>query len=415
MKFKYKDKVYALAEKTDIAKKPKPGVVEAAGVEDYYEENLNDFFGNSDGLVNQIRKMDDADPRLYGWSSTRVLAVTSLKREIMGEGAPADYARETFANIKNFNSKLYQILSGIKPGYAVIEIVWNKEFNIIDLLPRHPDKFLFGKKNETRLITEDNTEGVEVNPNKFAVMTFMEEFGNRYGSALYQKVYWYWFIKKNSVKFWALFTERFASPILTGKDISTPADASTFDKFVKKLKSATGIKLPQGVVVEILEAQKTGTVTSYDTFLSYLDTSMAIAILGQTLTSDSGSGVGSYALGKIHENVRIDILNADIMMIESFFNDNIMKLLIDYKFANVKEYPKWRIVRDKTINKKEFSEMLDIITNRTDLGIGKAWAYENLGIPVPKKDEDILKPSQSDTPKLSEITGIIKEIKLLGL
>ncbi len=419
--------------KKDLKKPPKGQAIAAIGEELDISagtlENPNDFFGRTDkDIVLQCREMDNIDPILYGLFQTRKLSILSLKREIIGEGQEADYVRDNFAGIPNFHNKFSQILNAIKCGVAIIEIIWDEweggKWGIYDLLPRYQSKFIFRRNpspkiyiDELRLLTEKKSEEGEVClPFKYGVMTYDEEYGNRYGNALYQKIYYQWFYKKNATKFWSIYTERFASPIpkFTPEGAVDSKDEVTIKKFIKNIKSSTGILLPPGVALELLQAMQGG-AESYEKFINQQKDEIAIAIVGQPSTVQSG-GTGSYARDKVREKItRGDILGADIKMCETFFNDEIIKPLVDFNFPNVTEYPKWRINKGVIA---DLGIMIRVVEGLLKAGtpITQNYIFETFGIPIPREGDKLLKAYQAPIGKqFSDVNSVIEEIQKLGI
>jgi SPP1 gp7 family putative phage head morphogenesis protein len=82
----------------------------------------------------------------------------------------------------------------------------------------------------------------------------------------------------------------------------------------------------------------------YEKLCEYFDKAIAKVLLGQTLTSEPGR-VGSYNLGKIHDDVRRDILEADGDSMCEYLNRTLVRWVVDYNFSGVgvNEYPRvWR-------------------------------------------------------------------------
>lgn len=419
------------AEKEKDKKKPPAGeVAEALGetVGDSFmdfglDTNPNDFFdsSNSGTIVEQVREMDNTDSRLFGLMQTRKLSILSLKREIIGDGAEADFVRDVFSQIPNFHNTFYQILSAIPCGFSVTELVWGERegrFVLEDLKPRYQGKFGF-KDNELRLLTKDEPEnGIQVHPDKFKVMTFMEEYGNRYGSALYHKVYWDWYFKRNSVQFWSIFTERFITPIVIATEEGGVGkeNKKRIDAFIRNIRAATGVRVPKGVAISLLEASQNG-VDSYEKFVNYLNKGQAIAILGQSSSVDDRK-VGSYASDKVKENItRGDILGFDILMCETFVNDQIIKPLVEYNFPNVKECPKWRICKGRVEDLELMAKVVETL-HKLGVKITTNYIYETFGIPIPDEGEEILEAPQLAPPapkeeKFSEVMANVQKIRYI--
>lgn len=371
----------------------------------------NDYFGKMDSgscSADQVETMETEDIGLFGLMQTRKLAVVGLDREITGDDAVADFVRDVFSGIPDFAGVIYDALDAIPAGWSVTELVWGRNgerWVIKDLLSRYPGKFVFSHPDwKLRLLTESEpSNGVDVHPHKFAVLTYGEKWGDRYGRALYQKVYWYWYMKKHSVKFWAIFSEKHGMPPVTARkeqgyegDIGAEGEAKVVN-FMKNMRAGSWARLPDGIKIELIEAQRTGSISTYEKFLAYLDKKIAIGVLGQTLTSEAGD-VGSYALGKVHELVRQDILAADITMLETWVNDQIIKPLVDYNFQGVTDYPKWRVIQSAPVDKKAMAEVYQILTQAGFKGIPVSHVHDLFGIPIPQDGEEVLQSAQIQNP-----------------
>ena len=68
-------------------------------------------------------------------------------------------------------------------------------------------------------------------------------------------------------------------------------------------------QFPDGTTIEFVNTEKTSSTDLYERLARYCDEQVSKAILGQTLTSDSGGG--SYAQSKTHNDVRHDLTVAD--------------------------------------------------------------------------------------------------------
>ena len=357
-----------------------------ADIENEIFENPNDFGGNmtQDSVYDQVKYMQRIDPMLKGFSKTRKNAVLSHKREITGDGPEVEFARDVFSKIPNFQNKIWQLLNAVDVGYAVPQLVWRLENNkyYVDIKPAHPNKFKFDELGNTFITVNDEEKKVE--PIKYPVYTHDEEFGNKYGCGEYQALYWYWYIKKESVKFWSIFSERFAVPVISVKKPAglSEGDNLKLDSFIKNFKAATSVSLPRDVVIEIIEAKNNSGMDTFEKFLNFLDKSIAISYLGQTDTSGVSDASGSYARAKVQNEVRTDIMLADILELETFVNDYIMKPLIDINFSNVKKYPKWHIIVTQFVDAETIKKLVESGNKK----IPVKWVNEIFGIPF---NEDI--------------------------
>jgi len=395
---------------------PPKGQVEAAArdtitpffVGDDVIENPNEYFlGQSEDdvsdIIAQVARMDETDPYLAGLIQLRKQSLLAMPREIVGEdNEVTDFVRQNFKGITNMHSKLDQMLEALKVGCSITEMIWHPYQNkwwLWDLMSRRQTLFCFKKKtghqkdgnyaDELRLIDNTVTSGMKLPPNKFVVTTFNQKYENRWGLSLYSNLYWYWFIKRNVINFWQIFLENFVTPIVVVKGtIADPETKAKVDDFIKNIQQRTGVRIPESLVLELIQAKQEGAETYHDA-ASYFDKGMCFLVLGQVSSLDSG-GVGSYARDKIRDTVtRRDVLGSDVSMMESVINDCIIPPLVNYNFSNVTEYPKYRFVTGHLENMEVMLKVMDLLA-KLKLPVTKKVVYEIFGLKQPEKGDDLL-------------------------
>ena len=217
-------------------------------------------------------------------------------------------------------------------GYSVIEAVYTK--------PENPSLFIegpnittfigwqwlgkkpmqwFEPKNDGRLMLlqnyNDQHRDVECNQQfKHFLTQCKPSFENPYGEALFSRLYWLWFFKNGTTKFWAKFVERFGNPLLVGKSKMIPAMLKT----LLNAHASSVASINEGESIEILSAASGGNggSTAFESFDKKIERNIQKLILGQTLTSGT-DGSGSRALGEVHLEVQNNKIDADIRMITS--------------------------------------------------------------------------------------------------
>ncbi|KJU85357.1 protein containing DUF935 [Candidatus Magnetobacterium bavaricum] len=146
------------------------------------------------------------------------------------------------------------------------------------------------------------------------------------------------FFKKNALKFWTTFCERFASPTLVGKYPSgtTEDQKAALLDVLESVQQEASMIMPEGITIEVLNAMSGGTFSHFQDFIGHMDTYIARIILGQTLTTEMPtSGVGSYAAAKTHDIVRqdiMDIINMDAYLLSQCLNNTVVKWLTEFNF-----------------------------------------------------------------------------------
>ena len=214
-------------------------------------------------------------------------------------------------------------------GYSVIEAVYDKDRLHIEndvITPFIGWKWIgvkpmqwFEPKNDGRLMLLQNhnnqNRDIECNQQfKHFLTQCKPTFENPYGEALFSRLYWLWFFKNGTTKYWAKFVERFGNPLLVGKS------KTSVEGMLKALLSAHAssvMSVGEGDSVEVLSSSgNTAGPSAFESFDKKIERSIQKLVLGQTLTSGT-DGSGSRALGEIHLEVQNNKVEADIRMITS--------------------------------------------------------------------------------------------------
>ena len=187
----------------------------------------------------------------------------------------------------------------------------------------------FEPKNNGELIYREPQANTEINvfqkwPLKFFLTRRKPSFKQPFGDPLLSKLYWLWFFRTNSTKFWVKFLERFGSPLLVGKVGGNNRKQDDIDAMTSALLNAHSqsvISIGSEDDVNTVGTNFSGAGSSaFEAFDTVLTRRIQKVVLGQTLTSGT-DGTGSRALGEVHENVRMDKRNADLRMITPTFQD----------------------------------------------------------------------------------------------
>ena len=90
------------------------------------------------------------------------------------------------------------------------------------------------------------------------------------------------------------------SSIINSDDIKTASERiQSWLDLMEKARARHGIVMDKNDKLEVMEHGSTGN-NICDQFLKYADDKIALAILGAELTTGTGGGAGSYALGNVH-------------------------------------------------------------------------------------------------------------------
>jgi len=341
----------------------------------------------------------DRDPHAGSALQTRYLSVAGKEWEVTPAADDdqskkvADFVSSTLESF-NLTQATQELLQGILYGFFVGEIMWGTRKGSwvpVKIIGKHPRRFSFTMERDLRLLTPQNMiEGEPVPDRKFIVFTFGSS-DNPYGKGLGQKLWWPVWFKKNGIKFWLVFLDKFGMPTGVGKypPGTPPEQQKALLDAIEAIQNETGVKIPNTMAIELLEAARTGKVT-YETLCEYMDKQMSKAVLGQTASTEGTPGkLGSE---DSQEEVRQDILKADADLLSEVFNVTLIPWIVDYNFPGVTDYPKFWIRTKEEGDLKPLAERDKIIAGDLRVPVGVKYFYDTYGIPAPEEGEDIVEP-----------------------
>jgi len=342
----------------------------------------------------------DRDPHAGSVLQTRYLSVAGEKWEITaGEESArgkeiADFVTAAL-NGCNFKQAVQELLQGILYGFYCAEIMWTIQdgrVRVGKIIGKHPRRFAFTMERELRLLTRDNAVTGEVVPDRKFITFSYGDSDNPYGKGLGQKLWWSVWFKKHGIKFWLIFLDKFGMPTGVGKYPSgaTSEQKATLHEAIKAIHAETGVTIPDTMAIELLEAKRSGNVT-YETLCEYMDKQISKAVLGQTLTTEVS--VGSFAASKTHDDVRMDIKNADAGMVAECLNSSLIPWLVDYNFAGVLVYPTLRFITEKEEVLKELADRDEVLVNKIGVQVDGDYWYNTYHLPRPKGGTAVLRPA----------------------
>jgi len=296
------------------------------------------------------------DDRIGPSLRTRALAVIGREWEITPysdkaeDMRRAEYVKQVFLGFPFDLARRALLRGGTLKGFALSEVMWDYsegDVFIRDMRHRTQRRFRFDLENNILLITRDNPMGENVSTRdglplrKFQHVTFGDEVETPYGVGLGRELYWPWWFKKNGIKFWLMFCDKFAGPTVTGEypSGSKKEQQDALLAAAQAVHSNSAVIYPQGMNLKLLEAARSGSITTYKELVEYMDGAMTVVILGQTATTEGTPG----ALGNqdAQADVRGDLVKADAdALCEALNSENgVVRWLVDYQFPGTKNYP----------------------------------------------------------------------------
>ena len=339
--------------------------------------------GQSRGL--KIYDEIERDCTVYGDLQKRKLAVVSRPWQVdpASKSAPdkkaADVVRAQLSSGSfNFDGVCLNFLDAILKGFAVGETMWGydgSELVVTDIKARDQRRFGFDEQYQLRLKTPENIiPGMALPERKFIVHSFGSKDGNPYGMGLGTRLFWPAFFKRQGISFWLTFVDKFASPTPVGKypnGTQKPEQDRLLDA-LDALAQSAGVIIPDGMVVELLEAKRSGGTDTYERLCEYLDKQITFTILGESPSQKGGGGQAASAAITRNE-VRLELVQADADLLSATLNQTIVKWITEYNVPGATPPRVWRKVEEQ----KDLGAVATRDLNICQMGFKPTLAYIN--------------------------------------
>jgi phage gp29-like protein len=396
-------------------------------------------FGDPFLYLELAEEMEEKDLHYLAVLSTRKESITQLDLVVR----PASNEAEDVHNAQlveelllrstlNLRGALFDVLDAIGKGFSVTEIIWDTaghEWMPLKLVWRDPRWFMFdwisgeqvlvrtlegrsdlslpvGRSHiEPRLLAGRSGDlggpdsfqplTAPLHPFKFVVHTAKAKSGLPIRGGIARAAGWAYLFKNYVLKDWVTFSEVFGQPLRLGKyhPGATEADKQALLTAVANIGTDAAAILPDSMVIEFVEARRTGSTDLYEKFCDYIDRQVSKAVLGQTLTTEMPHQGGSRAAAQVHQTVRRDILGSDVRRLSETLTRDLVKPLVDLNRGPQKRYPQFELVMPDDQDAKLFADMVAELADR-GLRVGQKAVLERLGLPEASPDEPILTPAQ---------------------
>ena len=407
--------------------KPETREIAVAQVTDKYSDypsnglnpvRLAEIFKEADAgdVLRQMELFEDIeekDPHLFSQLQTRKNAVTGLDFEIIPFGDEprdkeiADFVAEQMDSIESFEEVETDLLDAIGKGFAVSEILWGYDgghVTVQEIKSRYQKRFFWDSFDDSfKVRTLEAPEGILLPANKFIVHKYKARSGHPSRAGILRVVAWMYLFKNYDIKDWVSFAEVYGLPLRLGKYQPGASEAdklALMQALVQIGADAAGI-IPDGTTIDFITTEKSGSIDLYERLARYCDEQVSKAILGQTLTSDSGSG--SYAQSKTHNEVRHDLIVADCKALASTLRRDLIRPLCIFNFGESKRIPRLRFDCEESEDLLQTANILGLLIEKTGLRVPTSYLYKKFSIPEPEGDEEIAapRPQNAGTPPLS--------------
>lgn len=229
----------------------------------------------------------------------------------------ADHLRETLRHVQ-WDRVTDMMLYGVFYGYSVAEVMWLRDGRHVAMdriRVRNRRRFVFDAHFNPLLLTSDNPNGEALPERKFWCFSAGADNDDEpYGRGLAHYLFWPVWFKKNQTRYWLVFLEKFGAPTPVSK-YSRDDDKQKALELASAVHVDSALAVPEGIVLEFLEAMRSGSV-DYGDFRRAMDDAITTIILSQTMTTGDGS---SLSQAQVHMEVRREVVESDAWLIDESF------------------------------------------------------------------------------------------------
>lgn len=300
--------------------------------------------GDADAYLTLAEDMEERDPHYASVLGTRKLAVAGLDVRVESfSDKPEDVRRADAVRAlvwqPEFGEMIAHLTDALGKGYAVAEILWDRSGREWQptFAARDPRFFRYDQDTgtELRLLDElDAALGIPLPPYKFIVHTPKIRAGLPIRGGLARLAATAYLCKAWTWRDWMAFADIFGLPMRVGR-YNANASAEDIRKLmaaVANLGSDAAGVMPESTRIEFQQAAQTaGAGDFFDKLASFWDRQVSKAVLGQTMTTDDGS---SLAQAKVHDDVRLDILDADARAMSNTLNRQLVRPFCQLNFGD---------------------------------------------------------------------------------
>lgn len=350
--------------------------------------------------------MEERDGHIASEMGKRRRAVSGLEWNIIPPQSPsaaerraADQLKELLEGIESLEDIediLFDTTDGVGKGFAALEYEWHRVEGIwvpksVTHRPQSWFRLHRGHRQELRL-RDDSADGAPLQPFGWLVHTHKSKSGYLERASLFRALIWPYLFKNFSVADLAEWLEIYGIPMRIGTFPSGSGDKeklSLLHALVNIGHNAAGV-IPQGMEIEFHDAA-TGDAKAFEVMLDWCERTVSKVILGATLTSQADRGSNTNALGKIHDDVRKDLRDSDAKQIQRTITRELLYPIaaLNGWCDSLRRVP--RFVLD-TAEREDMTGFADALPKLVAIGmrVPRAWAQEQLGVPEPEGEEDVL-------------------------
>lgn len=317
-------------------------------------------------------------------------------------------------------TSLIDVMDALGKGFSVCEIGWRREgshLRIDGLDWVDPRWFEFDRTNGSYIYLRDNEGPQPLRRDCYLVHIAKLKSGLAIRGGLARLAAWAYIFKNYSIKDWSIFMEAYGHPLRLGKygTSATAEDRAALLRAVRQIGVDMAAIIPKEMEVDVVAGNLTGSDKMYEGSVRWWDEQISKGVLGQVGTTDSMSG--GYALGKVHDEVRDDIRDADGEQVAASLTRDLAGAIVRLNFDPRHNVPVPLITFEppEIIDQKMW---LDLVERGPAAGlkISINQVNEVFGIRPPEEDEELLvqpRPAAAPGSGFSDVAAAARQLAAL--
>lgn len=298
--------------------------------------------GDIAAAVELNEEMEAKDAHLQGVAEVRRQALTALPWSITPNPSTtnteaaetaAEFVQYELEQLCRWEDALVHLATGIGPGIAVLELVWNRG-RLVEVVSVPGHRLTAGSLDDGLVYvrtTDDDVDGIRAANPKFVVFTPQQRAGFPLRVTITRAQAPLWMFKHFSKADWSAFNEVYGMPIRVAKALpgATQGEIDDAQTMLASMGSDTWAVFGENIEISLLEAARGS--QPFGDAINWIENKQSILYLGQTLTTEPGN-VGSLALGRVHDSVRAGLTLSDIRLEGCTIRDQIIRWMVRFRW-----------------------------------------------------------------------------------
>lgn len=355
--------------------------------------------GDATAYLEFAEQMEEKDLHYAAVLGVRKRAIRSLDVQVTpgdhtdaaGELAEMTRATLTAAPVR---SSLIDMMDALGKSFSVTEILWEREgkglkaggMELVD-----PRWFEFDRENGNYLYLRDNDGPQPLRPDSYIIHVAKVKSGLPIRGGLARLAGWAYLFKNYTLKDWAIFLEAYGHPLRLGKygTSSSPEDRRTLLRAARQIGVDMAAIIPKDMDLDVIAGATNGADKMYEGNARYWDEQISKGVLGQVATTDAIAG--GHAVGKIHEQVRDDIRDADAEQLAASLQRDLAGALKRLHFPDSVPLPTISFPPPESVDPKLMLQLMEK-GPKAGLRIPVAQIREVFALREPEEGEEVLTP-----------------------